>query len=226
MSDEKNLQGKPAAQKDQLLINNMGLSPSAAVYNFPSTLMERTIIRWLESKQIDTSSIIVRVILKDEWRGAQSLVKASNTTQLPFVVVLFKQLVEGNDFVIEGGLGSDVMKQLRVGLNNFRDFAQLNLREDTPLSRLLTSFNGGKKINWNLVKKSRRAYTVLDSDAVMALCFDLPKNEFGNYQFDFLDKPRSRVNPENHRKEFWFNIAFSRARHKRRPTQDPLNDIR
>lgn len=225
MSEEKKQQAKPA-QKDQLLVNNMGLSPSATVFNFPSTLVEKTILRWLESKEIDTSSITIRVILKDEWRGAQALTKASNTTQLPFLVVLFKQLVEDNDFDIKGGLGSDVMRQLRAGLNNFRDFSQLELRDDTPLNRLLTSFNGGRKVIWNLVKKSRRAYTVLDSDSVMALCFDLPKNEFGNYQFDFLDKPRSRVNPENHRKEFWLNVAFSRARHKRRPTQDPLNDIR
>lgn len=225
MSEEKKQQQKPAINKDQLLVNNMGLAPSAAVFTFPSTLMERTILKWLEAKGIDTNSIIVRVILKDEWRGAQSLVKSSSSTQLPFLVVLFKNLVEDDDFAITGGLGSDVMKQLRAGLNNFRDFSQLQLRDDTPLNRLLTSFNNGK-VNWNLVKKSRRAYTVLDSDSVMALCFDLPKNEFNNYQFDFLDKPRSRVNPENHRKEFWFNVAFSRARHKRRPVQDPLNDIR
>ena len=217
---------KPARPKDQLLENAMGLSPCAVVYRFPSSVIEDTILRWLESKSINTSSIMVRVILKDEWRGATSLAKASNTTNLPFLVVLFKDMVENDDFSIEGGLSSDIMRNIKAGLNNFRDFSQLHLRENTPLNKLLTEFNSDHKVVWNLQKKSRRAYTVLDSDSVMGLCFKLPKNEISNYTFDYLEKPHSKVNPETRRKEFWSNVAISRVRAKRRPMQDPLSDIR
>lgn len=217
-------QQKPK-QKDQLLDNAMGLSPVATVYRFPSTVIEETVMKWLNARGINTNSIIVRVILKDEWRDASSLVKASNNTKLPFLVVLFKQMDEGSDFNITGGLDAEVRNNLRAGLNNFRDSSQLHLREDTPLNKLLSGFNGNHKVYWNLQKKSHRAYTVLDSDSVMAMCFNLSKQDIGNYTFDYLEKPRSRVNPETRRKEFWSNIAFSRVRSKRRPIQDPLNDI-
>ena len=216
---------KPA-KKDQLLENNMGLSPIATVFKFPSTVVENTLNLWLESKGINTNSIIIRAILKDEWRDAGTLAKASHNTNLPFLVVLFKQLVDEEDYSNEGGLQSDVMKNLRYGLNNFRDFSQFHMKQNTPLNKVLCDFAGRDSVDWVLQKKARRAYTVLDSDAVMALCFKLPKNEIGNYQFDFLEKPVSKVNPETRRKEFWFNVAFSRVRAKRRPMQDPLNDIR
>ena len=227
MSEQKQQQGqKPQQPKvDQLLQNNMGLKPIATVYRYPSGVVEETVTNWLESRGINTNSIMVRVIPKDEWRGATTLAKAANSTHLPFLVVLFKQLVEEDDYAIEGGLKTDVMNQLKAGLNNFRDFSQFHLRENTPLNKVLTEFNG-HKVNWILQKKQRRAYTVLDSDMVMAMCFKLPKNEISNYQFDFLEKPVSKVNPETRRKEFWFNVAFSRVRAKRRPMQDPLNDIR
>lgn len=216
---------KPA-KKDQLLENNMGLSPIATVFKFPSTVVENTLNLWLESKGINTNSIIIRAILKDEWRDAGTLAKASHNTNLPFLVVLFKQLVDEEDYSNEGGLQSDVMKNLRYGLNNFRDFSQFHMKQNTPLNKVLCDFAGRDSVDWVLQKKARRAYTVLDSDAVMALCFKLPKNEIGNYQFDFLEKPKSRINPETRHKEFMFNIAFSRVRAKRRPIQDPMNDIR
>lgn len=223
MSEEKTNQ-KPK-QKDQLLDNAMGLSPQAVVYSFPNTLIEETVTRWLEARGINTDNIMVRVILKDEWRNAVSLAKAANLTKLPFLVVLFKQMVEDDDFEVKGGLGSDIMKNLRAGLNNFRDFTQLHLRDNTPLNKLLTEFNG-RKVDWELQKKSRRAYMVLDSDSVMCLCFKIQKNEIGNFTFDYLEKPHTKLNPETRRKEFWSKIAISRTRSKRRPTQDPLNDIR
>ena len=216
-------QPKPK-QKDQLLENAMGLSPIATVFYFPSSVIEDTILKWLESKRINTSSIMVRAILKDDWRDKNSLVKASKNTRLPFLVVLFKQLDEGTDFNITGGLDPEVRNNLRAGLNNFRDSAQLHLNDDTPLNKVLTDFNG-HKVYWNLQKKVRRAYTVLNSDSVMAMCFKLAKADISNYQFDYLDKPHSKVNPETRRKEFWSKIAFSRVRGKRRPIQDPLNDI-
>ncbi len=167
---------KPA-KKDQLLENNMGLSPIATVFKFPSTVVENTLNRWLESKGINTNSIIIRAILKDEWRDAGTLAKASHNTNLPFLVVLFKQLVDEEDYSNEGGLQSDVMKNLRYGLNNFRDFSQFHMKQNTPLNKVLCDFAGRDSVDWVLQKKARRAYTVLDSDAVMALCFKLPKNE-------------------------------------------------
>ena len=224
MSDNTQQQQKPA-KRDQLLENNMGLSPVAAVYRFPSTVIENTLTLWLESKGIDVDNIIIRAILKDEWRDSSTLEKASRNTNLPFLVVLFKQLVNEEDYDNKGGLRSDVMKNLRLGLNNIRDFSQFHMKQSSPLNKVLSDFSG-RSVDWTVQKKARRAYTVLDSDAVMALCFKLPKNEITNYQFDFLEKPHSRINPETRHKEFMFNVAFSRVRAKRRPVQDPMNDIR
>ena len=229
MSEMKNGQQanqKPERKKDKLLENNMGLSPSAVVYQYRSSLIEDTVMQWLEARGINTNSIYVRAILKSEWNDRKTLVKAANNTKFPFLVVLFKDLDEGADFVITGGLEAEVRNNIRAALNNFRDSAQFHLKEDTPLNRLLTDFNGDHKVVWYPQKKTRRAYTVLDTNSVMGLCCKLTRNEIPQYTWDYLEIPKSRFNPETRRKEFWSNVAFSRVKSKRRPEHDPLNDIR
>lgn len=226
MSEVRNPKPEAEVKKNPLLDNAMNLEPIAVVYQMRSELLEKTVLRWLESHGINTKSIMIRALLKDDWKGATTLAKAANSTNLPFLVVLFKQMVEDDDFNVEGGLSAATMKNLRSGLNNLRDFSQLHMRENTPLNKLLTSFNGGSRIQWNLQKKKKTAYTVLDSDSVIAMCFKIPKNEISNFQFDILNRPQSKFNPDTRRKEFVLKFAYSRVPSKRRPMQDPLNDIR
>jgi len=219
---------KEQKKKDKLFENNMGLNPSAVVYQFSSNLIEKTVMAWLKARNIDgveNGSVYVRAILKSEWSDRRTLVKRSNDTKFPFLVVLFKELDEGTDFFMTGGMDAEVRNNIRAMLNNFRDSAQFHLKEDTPLNKLLTDFNGDHKVTWFTQKKNRRAYTVLDTNAVMGLCFKLSRNELTQYTWDYLQPPKSKFNPDTRRKEFWSNIAFSRTRSKRRPEHDPLNDI-
>jgi hypothetical protein len=219
---------RPEKKRDKLFENNMGLNPSAVVYQFGSNLIEKTVMAWLKARHIDgvdNGTVYVRAILKSEWSDRRTLVKPSNSTKFPFLVVLFKELDEGTDFFMTGGMDAEVRNNIRAMLNNFRDSAQFHLKEDTPLNKLLTEFNGNHKVTWYPQKKTRRAYTVLDTNAVMGLCFKLSRNELTQYTWDYLENPKSKFNPDTRRREFWSNIAFSRTKSKRRPEHDPLNDI-
>ena len=114
---------------------------------------------------------------------------------------------------------------LRRNLNNFTDNMQLTMKDDTPLNRILCAINR-RRPHWELMKGKKTAYTILDSGAVMQLCFKIEDREINNYVFDFLNRPKSRLNPETRQQEFMLRVAVSRTRARKKPAIDPINMIR
>lgn len=215
------------AQKEyeQLVDNSMGILPYAVVYEFSSERVEETIMRWLESKGIDTSSIVVRCVLKNRITNNAKIVRASHRTQLPFVVLLFKSLSENDDYTVEGGVNKNVLRNIARTLHNFKDSSQFRLKTETPLNKVLSILNGDN-LDWELDKRSNRAFICLDSDSVVGLCFKKNPQEFSNYVVDFITKARTRTNMRTNYEEFTICVAISRNRAKKKPAVDPIKFLR
>lgn len=228
MDQERKEQLKSRAQRDaeQLTTNALNIYPIATVYQFSSNLIENAIMRYLEAKGVNTKGVDVRCILKKECGNNERLIKSAQRTNLPFIVVLFKQLVENEDYVTRGSVSASVKKNITKMLNNFQDSAQVEMNEDTDLSRVVSMINNGRPVHWTLQKRNQLAYEVLDSDSIMAICFKLNPNDVTNWVFDFLNEPKSVFNNETRRKEFVITVAQSRMRSRKRPAQDPINFIR
>lgn len=211
---------------DSLVANNMGIYPRSVVYDINSTMIEDCVLRYLERQGINTSEILVRAILKGDVRGADSMAKAASRTALPYIVVLFKHIVENEDYERVGGTSSKARADLIRVLKNFQDNAQFKLKENVPLNTALKKLNYGMAPEWEIQKKANYAYTVLDSDGVTSLMFNKTPDEIKDYVFDFIAKPKSRMNMDTRRKEFVVSIAVSRNRPKSKPQVDPINFIR
>ena len=210
----------------RLLNNSMGLIPSATVWDISSRDIERTIIRRLEKDGINTDSIIVRCISTAEVGASRRLARAAEATNLPFLVILFKNLIADDDYEVHNQMKPQVRDILRRSFNNFTDSMQLHMKEDTPLNRILYAINNNHRPHWELMKGKKSAFTVLDSGSVMQLCFKIGNNEINNYVFDFLNRPKSRLNPETRQREFMLRVAVSRTRARKKPATDPINMIR
>ena len=215
------------AQKEymDLIDNSMAILPEAVVYEFSSTKVEETVMRWLEAKGINTNGITIRCVLKNRAASNPKFAKDAARTQLPFLVILFKELTESDGYIKENDNNEDVKRLIRRSLNNFRDSGQFRLKEDTPLNNVLSLLNGDH-LNWSLHKKSNRAFITLDSDAVTGLCFKKKSSDFQNYILDFLTKPQVRTNNRSRYEEFYIRVAFARNKPKKKPSVDPINFIR
>ena len=211
---------------ESLVANNMGIYPRSVVYDINSTMIEDCVMKFLERQGINTSEIMVRAILKSDVRGADSMAKAASRTALPYIVVLFKHIVENEDYERVGGASSKARADLIRVLKNFQDNAQFKLKENVPLNTALKKLNYGMNPEWEIQKKANYAYTVMDSDGVTSLMFNKTPDEIKDYVFDFISKPKSRVNMDTRRKEFVVSIAVSRNRPKSKPQVDPINFIR
>ena len=224
---ENKTQQMTKAQEEvaRLLNNSMGLIPSATVWDIYSRDIEKTVTRRLEKGGINTDSITVRCILTSNVGASRHLSRAAESTNLPFLVVVFKTLVADDDYEIRNQMKPQVRDILRRNLNNFTDNMQLTMKDDTPLNRILCAINR-RRPHWELMKGKKTAYTILDSGAVMQLCFKIEDREINNYVFDFLNRPKSRLNPETRQQEFMLRVAVSRTRARKKPAIDPINMIR
>ena len=97
---ENKTQQMTKAQEEvaRLLNNSMGLIPSATVWDIYSRDIEKTVTRRLEKGGINTDSIIVRCILTSNVGASRHLSRAAESTNLPFLVVVFKTLVADDDY--------------------------------------------------------------------------------------------------------------------------------
>ena len=211
---------------ENLVANNLGIYPRSVVFDINSNMIEDCVMRFLEKQNINTNGIMVRAILKHEVRGADSMAKAASRTALPYIVVLFKHIVENEDYERVGGTSNKARANLIRVLKNFRDNSQFRLKDDVPLNSALKMLNYGMNPEWEIQKKANYAYTVLDSDGVTSLMFNKTPDDIKDYVFDFIDKPKSRMNLDTRRKEFIVSIAVSRNRPKSKPQVDPINFIR
>lgn len=226
MTDVKTETKKPAV--NPLFSNNMGIAPTGAIWDISSERIEDCITRWLEHKGLDTSSLTVRCVLANRCGNNRMMIKAANQTKLPFLVILFRNLAE-DDYTKEGGIDKAVRNNIARMLNNFQDSAQFRLKEDGKLNQVLQSLlpNPNSHIEWELQRKNQVAYTVIDSDVVVSLCFNIPLKEIQNWTMDFLtQKPRTRRNPATGREEFIYRVALSKVQPKGKPKVDPINFLR
>lgn len=209
---------------EELTANNMGIFPRSVVYDINSSQIENAIMRFLDKKGIPTDNLIVRCILKEAATGP--MYKAARDTKLPFIVVLFKRIVENEDYERFGGTSREVRINLNRVLKNFQDNAQFRLKEDVPLNTVLKLFNGVRNPQWFIQKKANYAYTMLDSDGVLGFIFNKSPEVMSGYVFDFIVKPKSHMNMDTHRKEFVMTVAVTKQRPKSKPDVDPVTLIR
>lgn len=211
---------------EELTENNLGIYPRSVIYDINSSAVEDAILRYLEKKGINTSEMIARCILKEEASGSSFMYKAARNTKLPFIVVLFKRIVENEDYERIGGTRREVRVNLSRVLKNFQDNAQFKLKEDVPLNTVLKIFNNNAAPEWYIQKKNNYAYTLLDADGVMSFLFNKSPETMSNYVFDFIVKPKSHMNIDTRRKEFVMSVALTKQRPKSKPMVDPINFIR
>lgn len=225
-----NDQVKPETKKtvNPLFANNMGIAPTGTIWDISSEKIEDCITRWFEHKGLDTANLTVRCVLTNRCGNNRMMAKAAAQTNLPFLVILFRNLAD-DDFTKEGGIDNSVRKNIARMLNNFQDSAQFRVKDNAKLNQVLQTLlpNPNGHVEWELQKRNQVAYTVIDSDIAMALCFSIPLKDLQNWTVDFLtQKPRTRKNPVTGREEFIYRVAVSKVPPKGKPKIDPVNFIR
>jgi len=224
MSEQK--QQKP---KNQLLINAMGLEPIKVVYPVSNQDIEYTVGEWMKSNGIEigpNSPIQIRCLLKSETTYSKDATKAGEKTNLPFIVVVFRQLAEG-DYEKKHNVEAKVFNLIRKAMGNFQDRSQIVLHEDDELNSVLKRINDNRDIKWHIQNKKRISYAYIDPGAVLAMCFGLPAKEMDNYTFDIINrKLRSTMDRETRKRKFVMKILYSPKRRNARPNQDLVNFMR
>lgn len=224
--DEKKVVNKYSNRCENLMRNNMGIYPDGMCFTVKSTMIEDAVYGILKENNVDISNITVRCVLKDEYRGSHDITNAGRQTQLPFVVILFRSLNEKNDIETKHRGDLTAIKNIRKMLNNFQDNAQFTLREENPLNDVLVNFTFDHRVHWEFQKKSMRAYTILDSDTIMALCFAKDRNEVNRYVFDIVKKPFGYKNFETGQREFAMRILITETKPKNKPRIDLISTMR
>lgn len=222
-------QVKDSKKKNQLLINAMGLEPIKVMYPVSNQDIEYTLGSWMKQNGIEVgrnSAIQIRCLLKSETTYSKDATKAGEKTNLPFIVVVFRQLAEG-DYEKKNGVEAKVLNLVRKAMGNFQDRSQITLHNDDDLNSVLRRINYGHDIKWHIQPKKRISYAYIDPGAVLALCFGLPAKEIDNYTFDIVNrKLRSTMDRETRTRKFVMKILYGLKRRNNRPNQDVVNYMR
>ena len=210
-------------KKNQLLCNAMGLEPAQVLYRVRNVDIEKTVVEWLKANGIDTSNISIRVLLRSEIEHSKYARKAGKETSLPFVVAVFKQLME-DDYEEHYAIDRGIMKAIRRQVTNFKDSSQIQLRSDNQMNSVLKRLNDQEDVKWYLDHQHRLAYSFINPDNVLAMCFELTSGDMNKFTFAVTNtKLRSVMNYATRRREFTMNLLYSPVRKNNHPTTDYVN---
>ena len=222
------MQNRAMKEYGELVNNGMGILPYAVCYEISSTLIEDTIKKWLEFKNIDTSDIIIRCVLKKSLSNSPKFIKAVRSTALPFIVMIFrsfdKKIVKTNNNVDE-----EVRRVIARSLHNFKDSAQVSVTgtENDPLTISLSELNGnGDPIKWIIEKRNRQLFCFVNPDCVLATCFKLDAKYMEKNMVVDIMSTKQRINPRTRYQEFTLNVGLSHNVPKKKPMRDPISYIR
>ena len=148
--------------------------------------IEYTMVEWLKANGIEVGKnhpIQIRCLLKSETTCRKDAIRAGEKTNLPFIVVIFRQLMEGD--YEKNALEARVLNLVRKAMGNSpQDRSQITLHNDDDLNSVLKRINYGHDIKWHIQMRKRIGYAYIDPGAVLALRFGLPAKEIDNYTFD------------------------------------------